>query len=138
MSVSRPIQIAGNWKMNLDRATVEDYCARLAAADLPPEIEVLLFPPHTLVAVVSAALAQSPVSWGGQDLHPASAGAHTGDVSAAHLLDWGADQRRAGSSAEVAVGDHSTPANRVHRNPIHHTAKPTTAPVNNLQSERRQ
>ncbi len=89
MSVSRPIQIAGNWKMNLDRATAEEYCARLAAADLPPEIEVLLFPPHTLVAVVSAALAQSTVSWGGQDLHPASAGAHTGDVSAKHLLDWG-------------------------------------------------
>jgi triosephosphate isomerase len=40
--------------------------------------------------VVADLLLGSPIGWGGQDLHPEDSGAHTGDVSALHLLDWAA------------------------------------------------
>ena len=84
----RPI-FAANWKMNLRRDDAEVYAGRLHEA-LPalPAADVVLFPPGPLLPVLSELLAGTPYAWGGQDLHPEDAGAHTGDVSALHLLDW--------------------------------------------------
>jgi triosephosphate isomerase (TIM) len=89
MTHRRPV-FAANWKMNLRRGQADAYASRLreAMALLPPA-DVVVFPPFPLLPVVADLLAGSPVAWGGQDLHPEDAGAHTGDVSAVHLLDWG-------------------------------------------------
>jgi triosephosphate isomerase (TIM) len=46
-----------------------------------------VFPSFPLLPAVAAGLAGTAVAWGGQDLHAADAGAHTGDVSGAQLAD---------------------------------------------------
>ncbi|HYL06151.1 MAG TPA: triose-phosphate isomerase, partial [Thermoanaerobaculia bacterium] len=52
-------------------------------------VEVVLFPSFPLIPAVVRDLAGSEVEVGGQDLHPAERGAHTGDVSAPQLADAG-------------------------------------------------
>ena len=87
--------IAGNWKMNGRRAdgvALAAAVAELARAgngEEAPRCELLICPPATLLAEVSAVIAGSGVSLGGQDCHPAPSGAFTGDVSAEMLADAG-------------------------------------------------
>ena len=88
--------IAGNWKMNGLRAeavalarAVAAEAAGMEAGDGGAGAEIVVFPPFTALDAVAAALAGSPVGLGGQDCHPAAAGAHTGSVSAAMLADLG-------------------------------------------------
>jgi triosephosphate isomerase len=90
MSDPRRPLIAGNWKMNLRLAEVETYCRRLVEAGLADSgPEVAIFPSPAFLETVSRGLAESGVSWGGQDLHPQEHGAHTGDTSALQLVDFG-------------------------------------------------
>ena len=92
----RPI-LAGNWKMNMLRAEAVAFCHQLghAAADhlsddpVAGSVDVVIFPPAVLIDSVVRAARDTPIACGGQDLHPAASGAHTGDLSAAHLLDAG-------------------------------------------------
>ncbi len=88
----RPL-VAANWKMHHLRGDAERFCRALAAAPLAGAAEggaeVVVFPSFPLLPTVEAGLAASPVAWGGQDLHPADSGAHTGDVSGAQLADVG-------------------------------------------------
>jgi triosephosphate isomerase len=65
-------------------------------------VEIVLFPPFTLLPVVAQRLAGSSIAWGGQDLHPEDAGAHTGDVSALHLTEWAASWVLCGHSERRA------------------------------------
>jgi triosephosphate isomerase (TIM) len=93
---------AANWKMNLLRADAEAYCRTLLEGlerrEGEAAAEVLLFPPFPLLSAVAAGLRGSRVAWGGQDLHPEDAGAHTGDVSGAQLADAGCAWALAGHS----------------------------------------
>ena len=59
---------------------------RLAAlvATSPPRADVALCPPATLLAAMGARLARTPIMTGGQDCHPATGGAHTGDIIVGH------------------------------------------------------
>jgi triosephosphate isomerase len=100
----RPL-FAANWKMNLRRADAEAYADRLRR-DLPATQpgDVVLFPPFTLLPVMTERLAGSTIAWGAQDLHPNDSGAHTGDISALHLADWGASWVLCGHSERRA--DH--------------------------------
>jgi triosephosphate isomerase len=84
----RPL-VAANWKMNLLAADAAAFCRRLVPALAGRAAEVVVFPSFPLLPAVAAGLAGSPAAWGGQDLHPADAGAHTGDVSGAQLADAG-------------------------------------------------
>jgi len=83
--------IAGNWKMNGLKADgvalARDLVAR--AKPGPPNCDLLVCPPATLVAAVGDALAGSGVALGGQDCAAAEKGAFTGDVSAEMLRDAG-------------------------------------------------
>lgn len=80
--------IAGNWKMNGLRAslaeveTVKAGVARVWA-------EVAICPPATLIAPAAAVAAGSPLMIGGQDCHPKTSGAHTGDISAEMIAEAG-------------------------------------------------
>ena len=94
---------AGNWKMNGLGASLAEIDA-LVAAHPTPGCEVLICPPATLLARMADTVAESPVAVGGQDCHWAAAGAHTGDVSAAMLVDAGADYVILGHSERRA--DH--------------------------------
>ena len=80
--------IVGNWKMNGTRATLHEAEAIDVVARANPGVDVAICPPFTLVA--SAAQAVPALAIGGQDCHPAAAGAFTGSVSAAMLADAGA------------------------------------------------
>jgi triosephosphate isomerase len=88
MSGRRPL-VGGNWKMHMLSGEAARYCDTLLGGVGSPTAEVVLFPPFTLLAQVSARLAGSWAECGGQDLHPEAKGAHTGDVSGAQLADAG-------------------------------------------------
>ncbi len=88
MAWIRPL-VAGNWKMNGDRASlieIEAVKAAVPAADF----EVAICPPATLISRLAIVAANSRVLIGGQDCHPARSGAHTGDIAAEMLVDAGA------------------------------------------------
>ena len=78
---------AGNWKMN----GLSDALAELRALDAmlgDQAAEVLICPPSTLISRAANSVAH--VAIGGQDCHTETAGAHTGDISAAMVADAGA------------------------------------------------
>ncbi|MDZ4395221.1 triose-phosphate isomerase [Cypionkella sp.] len=94
---------AGNWKMNGNRAALAEVTALLAAHPAPA-CDMLLCPPTTLLAEMAALAAGSALHVGGQDCHPNASGAHTGDISAAMLVDAGASHVILGHSERRA--DH--------------------------------
>jgi triosephosphate isomerase len=82
--------IAGNWKMNLDRAAavalaaaIAERSKSIAAADL------VIFPPSVYIDAVRAVLAGSSVAYGAQNMYHEPNGAFTGELSAAMLADLG-------------------------------------------------
>jgi triosephosphate isomerase len=80
---------AGNWKMNGTGAALAEVAA-LCAAHPAPGCDMLLCPPATLVHRMAQAAQGSALLVGGQDCHAETAGAHTGDTSAAALKEAGA------------------------------------------------
>ena len=86
--VRRPL-VAGNWKMHLLRRDAVAYCRALREGLGRSAAEVLLFPSYPLLQAVAAALEETRIGLGGQDLHPEAQGAHTGDVSGPQLRDAG-------------------------------------------------
>jgi triosephosphate isomerase (TIM) len=85
----RPL-IAGNWKMNGTSASLVEIDAVVHAVTAsPPQADVLICPPATLIAR-AAEHALGRIAIGGQDCHAEISGAFTGDVSAEMLKDAGA------------------------------------------------
>ena len=84
---AHPKLIAGNWKMNGLSASVAELDQILAA--LPGGVDVSVHPPLTLLTLF-AAHARGRVIIGAQDVAPGSFGPHSGEVSAAMLVDAGA------------------------------------------------
>ena len=99
---------AGNWKMNGTGASLGEIDA-LKAAHPAPKVDILVCPPATLVARMAAVAAGTPVAVGGEDCHAAENGAHTGDISAAMLVDAGATAVIVGHS-ERRADHHETDA----------------------------
>ena len=98
--MARTKLVAGNWKMN---GTAVDLAeARAIAAGVGESVDVALCLPATLIERAVRALPGFAI--GGQDVHPAGNGAHTGDVSAKMLLDAGARLTIVGHSERRA--DH--------------------------------
>ncbi len=106
--------------MNLLSAEAEAFCRDLLAGIGTMSPEVVIFPSYPLLPAVARALGDGPVACGGQDLHTADKGAHTGDVSGPQLVDagcsWvlcGHSERRSdhGESDEL-VGQKAMVANR--------------------------
>ena len=104
--------VAGNWKMHGNRASLGELAAELAAAvgsaghDLP---EVLVFPPYPYLGSVRRELADSAparnpaIGLGAQDVSTERQGAHTGEVSAAMLVDCGCSHVLVGHSERRAA-----------------------------------
>ncbi len=82
--------IAGNWKMNGTFEEAAGIVAPLQDAAASLACDLVVCPPATLIHSLSRRLAGSVVALGGQDCHAEPNGAHTGDISAAQLLDAGA------------------------------------------------
>ena len=78
--------VAGNWKMNGDRAALAELVAIAAAG--AGAVDVAIAVPATLIAPAVALVPGFAI--GGEDVHPAETGAHTGCLSAALLKEAGA------------------------------------------------
>jgi len=85
--------VAGNWKMH---GVADDLAEVRAIAAAGGEVDVALCLPATLIE--RAARIVPDFAIGGQDIHRADKGAHTGSVSAAMLLDAGATLTLVGHS----------------------------------------
>lgn len=114
--------IAGNWKMNGTQASLQEL-ERMGEGRKSitgvNNLKMVICVPTTLLANASDIAVRAGMHTGGQDCHPAEAGAHTGDISAIMVKDSGAayvilghSERRADhhetdglvrSKAEVAI-----------------------------------
>ena len=88
--------VAGNWKMHGLSSDLDEVRAIATAARDVPNVDVALCVPATLVE--RAARAVPGFAIGGQDVHHAEKGAHTGCASALMLLDAGASLTIVGHS----------------------------------------
>lgn len=84
--------VAGNWKMNGTRASINvvEAIRDGLTPELTARVDVLICPPATLIGSCVAATAGSPIAIGGQNLHARPSGAFTGSISAEMLADLGA------------------------------------------------
>ena len=94
--MARTKLVVGNWKMHGSAADLPEAAAIAEAAKRLPNVEVALCVPATLIERAARALAALRI--GGQDLHCADKGPHTGCVCAAMLLDAGASMVIVGHS----------------------------------------
>src|SRR5438270_1983904 len=82
--------VVGNWKMNGGLATNARLFDRLVSEWQPSNGRaVAVCVPYPYLGQAQAALAGSPIAWGGQDVSAYAAGAFTGDVSAGMLVEFG-------------------------------------------------
>ena len=89
--------VAGNWKMHGLSADLAEIKAIADASGRYPQVDVALCVPAILIERASRAVPGFAI--GGQDVHHAEKGAHTGCTSAAMLLDAGATLTIVGHSA---------------------------------------
>jgi len=91
--------VGGNWKMNGSLDHGRDFLRELdqrSIRSLP--VEVVIFPPFTLIQGLSEAAYTAGVSLGGQDLYWEEKGAFTGEISAGMLREAGCTWFLAGHS----------------------------------------
>lgn len=96
--------VAGNWKMHGTSADLSEVTAISIAAETAG-VDVALCVPATLVA--RAVVAAPGFMIGGQDVHHATHGAHTGCISAAMLRDAGATLTIVGHSERRSAQSES-------------------------------
>jgi triosephosphate isomerase len=80
--------VAGNWKMNGLSSDIAEVKAISERSREFPQVDVALCVPSILIERAARAVPGFPI--GGQDVHYAEKGAHTGCVSAEMLVDAGA------------------------------------------------
>lgn len=97
--------VAGNWKMNGDRASLAELDAIAVAAQAAAQVDVGVAVPFTLIA--AAADRVPTLSIGAEDVHEADHGAHTGCVSASMVREAGARFAIVGHS-ERRADQHET------------------------------
>ena len=104
----RPM-VAGNWKMNGSRASLDEL-ALMSTGFTPAlrqKLDIMICPPATLVLAASQRAVGTGIAIGGQDCHANDAGAHTGDLSAGMLFDAGATAVIVGHSERRADQNES-------------------------------
>jgi triosephosphate isomerase len=88
---------AGNWKMNGISADLVEVAA-IGEAAQQADCEVVLCLPATILPQAANMECSDGLKLGGQDCHPETSGAFTGDISATMLKDAGAGSVIAGHS----------------------------------------
>jgi triosephosphate isomerase len=83
--------VAGNWKMNGLAASAPEFVRMVGAyqSGLKAGVDLMVFPPFTLLTSFASASRGAGVTVGAQDCHAKASGAHTGDVSAEMIADAG-------------------------------------------------
>ena len=87
----RKVIIAGNWKMYKTQAESAEFLMEFIAQidDAPEDREVVLCVPFTDLAIVSKSLHGNRIRLGAQNVHWATEGAYTGEISADMLAEIG-------------------------------------------------
>jgi triosephosphate isomerase len=82
--------VAGNWKMNTTGAQAEQLAKNLVEQLRGEDrVDVAVFPPFPYLSIVAKVCAGTPIAIGGQNTHPDTKGAFTGEVSPTMLIDCG-------------------------------------------------
>jgi triosephosphate isomerase len=84
--------VAGNWKMNLDRAKARELTGAVAARrGEAAGVELVLCPPAVYIETVGTTLqaAKTDVALGAQNMFDKPSGAFTGEVAPPMLVDFG-------------------------------------------------
>lgn len=96
--------VAGNWKSNGNLESNQRLLDAVRSEALSLRgVECALCVPHPYLYQARQILAGTPVTWGAQDLSPFGAGAYTGAVNAAMLLEFGCRYAIAGHSERRAI-----------------------------------
>ena len=100
----RRIMVAGNWKMHGSQAMIRSLLGGiLAGIEASCPAEVVVFPPYPYLSLVQSLVRNTGIEWGGQNLNPQPGGAHTGEVSAAMLQEFGCRYVLTGHSERRAL-----------------------------------
>lgn len=100
--------LAGNWKMNQLASGVPAFAEELTASLwIGAGEEAVLCVPFPLIPAVAAALKDTGLKYGAQDVSAHDAGAYTGEVSAAMLKDLGVSYGIIGHSERRAYHSES-------------------------------
>jgi triosephosphate isomerase len=81
--------VAGNWKMNLTKASAIDLARAVAAGTPASGVDAGVAPPFVYIDAVGQAIASSRVMLGAQDCYCEKNGAFTGEISMEMLKDVG-------------------------------------------------
>ena len=81
--------IAGNWKMHKNQEEMAHFFDAFDVTACPKEVDMVIFPPFTGLAMMARLCQNLPLSWGAQNMHESSKGAYTGEISASMLTDLG-------------------------------------------------
>ncbi len=123
----RPLLVMGNWKMHGDQAKVRALLRELCAAELSPGApEIAVLPAFVHLADAVRVLKGGPIAWGAQDICRHPDGAHTGDVSAAMLVDYNcrfvlvghSERRRSHGEGDALVAAKFKAARRAGLQPV--------------------
>src|SRR5215475_10570996 len=90
MNKERKLIIAGNWKMNktVSEALVLVQDLKIELAN-PIHLDIVVCPPFTALSEVAAAVRGSHIRLGAQNMSEHDPGAHTGEVAAVMLKEFG-------------------------------------------------
>ena len=94
--------VAGNWKMNNNKAETAQLIAALKAKGSFAGVEVKVAPTSIHLAQSVAALSDSAIEVIGQNMHQATNGAYTGEISASMLQSVGVNSVILGHSERRA------------------------------------
>jgi triosephosphate isomerase len=84
--------IAGNWKMNNNIEESEKLIIDLKALVKDVEgVEIVVAPPFTVLSIISSLLIGTNMKLAAQNMHFASSGAFTGEISSSMLSDAGCE-----------------------------------------------
>ncbi len=130
--------VAGNWKMNGTRDSLREITAIATGLDatVTETLDTLICPPATLVYLAAAAVQDTGLAIGGQDCHVATAGAHTGDISAAMLRDAAATHVIVGHSERRADHGESSGQIRSKAETVHNEALVAIVCIGETRTER--
>lgn len=105
------IIIAANWKSHKTKIEAQKWLSEIALKDFPSNLEIVVFPPFTLLDYVSSFIKVNdlPLKVGAQDVSPFNDGAFTGEVSAKQISEFasyvliGHSERRLNFSEENKI-----------------------------------
>jgi triosephosphate isomerase (TIM) len=107
----RPIVIAANWKMNSSPGEAGSLAASLAAVMTDEAVVRVICPPAIALPAVARVLVGTGIATGAQNVHAETAGAYTGEISAAMVAPFAtwaivghSERRRDQAETDALIG----------------------------------